>query len=136
MTVVDNIQALKGRKGTPNAVAIVLGLAEKFDGNPILFGWHEESNEAEISGQIVAVTGVLQGRWKRLLNNNTGQGSTVLIVDFQNLTDQTFTHNLNRYVSVTPIVGNEEIDVDVSYPSTNTVRVRSNTAITGKLIIQ
>lgn len=62
-------------------------------------------------------------------------GSIVKEFSFTGLTDQTFTHNLARFVHATVIVGGEEVDVHVSYPDLNTVRIQSNSIITGTLII-
>lgn len=54
---------------------------------------------------------------------------------FVGLTDQTFVHNLDRLVHATAIVGGEEVDVRVIYPDLNSVRIQSNSPITGTLII-
>ncbi|WP_028526121.1 hypothetical protein [Runella limosa] len=66
----------------------------------------------------------------------TSEGGETLTFEFTNLTDQTFTHNLGRLVDVTTIVGGEEVELNVLYPDLNTVRIQSNTAITGTLIVQ
>lgn len=63
-------------------------------------------------------------------------GSETLTFEFTNLTDQTFSHNLGRLVDVTVVVGGEEVEVNVIYPDSNTVRIQSNSAITGTLIVQ
>ena len=66
----------------------------------------------------------------------TSEGGETLTFEFTNLTDQTFTHNLGRLVDVTTIVGGEEVELNVLYPDFNTVRIQSNTAITGTLVVQ
>lgn len=68
MTVVQTLTELSKRKGTPFALANVIGTNSPFDGGFMPFSWDENSEENEVLGEIVKVSGVTKGRWKALLS--------------------------------------------------------------------
>jgi len=67
----DKIADLKLQKAAPNVRVNVLGYNEVNDGGDGSFYWDDISVEPDNGGTIFEVQGELNGRWKRIILNNT-----------------------------------------------------------------
>jgi len=67
---VENIAELKEFEGFPGIIVIVRGYYEEGDGGGGEFYWHPTSTDTDNEGTIIQATGVVTGRWIRIVYNS------------------------------------------------------------------
>ena len=111
----------------------------KIVGAPVPIQFQVQGNNVGTPGGLASVnfTGSVSHTLSpngALLLNISG-GGFYQEIQFSNVTDQTWTHTAGRFPNTSIVVGGESVDVDITYPTSTQVRMRSNTPLTGTLIL-